>query len=109
MKSSCGEKHEARGKLGIHNSQTMTGVTCATFPTSSSACMMRFILATGNLVLTTTPAAKLGAWLPLPVPDSSSTDCHGSSSSFRFFGAAFLRARFAGGASRHLVFRNGWL
>ncbi|EDN98359.1 hypothetical protein SS1G_13217 [Sclerotinia sclerotiorum 1980 UF-70] len=29
---------------------TATGVTCATFPTSSSACMMRFMRATGNFV-----------------------------------------------------------
>jgi hypothetical protein len=31
--------------------QTMTGVTCATFPTSSSACIIRLMRATGNFVL----------------------------------------------------------
>lgn len=30
--------------------ETATGVTCATFPTSSSACIIRLIRATGNLV-----------------------------------------------------------
>lgn len=30
--------------------ETATGVTWATLPTSSSACMMRFMRATGNLV-----------------------------------------------------------
>lgn len=37
--------------------QTAIGVTCATLPTSSSACMMRLIRATGNLVLTSILAA----------------------------------------------------
>ena len=36
--------------------QTAIGVTCATLPTSSSACIMRLIRATGNLVLTSIPA-----------------------------------------------------
>lgn len=39
--------------------QTAMGVTCATFPTSSSACIILFILATGNFVLTSISDAAL--------------------------------------------------
>lgn len=45
------------------DSQTTTGVTWATLPTSSSAWTMRLILATGNFVLTTTPSSSPGACL----------------------------------------------
>ena len=41
--------------------QTAVGVTCATFPTSSSACIIRFILATGNFVFTSMPSSTPGA------------------------------------------------
>lgn len=38
---------------------TTTGVTWATFPTSSSACMMRFMRAVGNFVFTSTPPVSI--------------------------------------------------
>ncbi len=55
-----GMRGAMQGK-GNHNIQTTTGVTCATLPTSSSAWTIRFILATGNLVLTMMPSASPGA------------------------------------------------
>lgn len=45
-----------RGVLLVEgNSQTATGVTWATFPTSSSACMIRFMRATGKCVFISIP------------------------------------------------------
>lgn len=44
---------------GEDNVPTTTGVTWATFPTSSSACMMRFIRAVGNFVFTSMPPVSI--------------------------------------------------
>jgi hypothetical protein len=41
--------------------QTTTGVTCATLPTSSSACMMRLMRATGKWFLMTMSSALGGS------------------------------------------------
>lgn len=48
-------------KLEGENSQTAVGVTCATLPTSSSACMILLIRATGNFVFTSIPSSTPGA------------------------------------------------
>ena len=63
--STCGtevEGGERENVLGRQEYvQTAVGVTCATFPTSSSACMIRLILATGNFVFTSIPSSTPGA------------------------------------------------
>ena len=51
---------ESSGEETVHALeylQTAVGVARATFPTSSSACMIRLIRATGNFVLTSSPWA----------------------------------------------------
>ena len=56
-------KGDGRGNVleGQGHVQTAVGVTCATFPTSSSACIIRLILATGNFVFTSIPSSTPGA------------------------------------------------
>lgn len=46
------EQLERFGYISRQNVQITTGVAWATFPTSSSACMMRLMRAIGNLLVT---------------------------------------------------------